>query len=94
MPRLRFSQDARSDLKEITRNIAQDKPDAARQWIDKIKSKCRLLTIHPEFGEARPDLGENVRFTLVGAYVIFYRRSGDVIEVSRVIRGDREIRSL
>jgi toxin ParE1/3/4 len=94
MPHLRFSQDARSDLKEIARYIARDKPVAARQWVEKIKSKCRLLTSQPDLGESRPDLGENVRFTLVGSYVVFYRRSGSIIEVSRVIRGDREIRGL
>jgi len=94
MPRLRFSQDARSDLKEIARYIAHDKPDAARQWVEKIKSKCRLLTGHPDLGEARPDLGDDVRCTLVGSYVIFYRCSRQAVEIARVVRGDREMREL
>ncbi len=94
MPRLRYSQDACADLREIARFIAQDKPDAAHQWIEKIKSKCSFAASNPDLGEARPDLGEGVRFTLVGSYVIFYRRSGSAVEISRVIRGDRDIQRL
>ena len=94
MPRLRFSRDARADLKEISRYIARDKPVAARKWVEKIKSKCRLLAGHPKLGEARDDLGEGVRCTFVGSYVILYRHTGRTVEVSRVIRGDRDIRSI
>lgn len=94
MPRLRYSQDARADLRQIGRYIAQDKPDAVRQWIEKIRSKCDFAASNSDLGEARPDLGEDVRFTLVGSYVIFYRCSDDVVEISRVIRGDRDIRRL
>jgi toxin ParE1/3/4 len=94
MPRLRFAKDARDDLKEIARYIARDKPDAARKWVEKIKDKCHLLARHPEIGESRRDLGENVCCTLLGDYVIFFRRVGGFVEISRVIRGDRDTRTL
>ncbi|NLX98737.1 MAG: type II toxin-antitoxin system RelE/ParE family toxin [Rhodopirellula sp.] len=73
MPRLRFSHDARADLRDIARFIARDKPIAARRWVERIKAKCRLVAKQPDLGEIREDLGPAVRSTLVGSYVIFYR---------------------
>lgn len=94
MPRLRFSRDARDDLKGIASYIARDKPIAARRWVEKIKKKCRLAARHPEIGESREELGKGVRCTLFGNYLIFFRRVGGFIEISRVIRGDEDIQSL
>ena len=94
MPRLRFSSDARDDLKEIARYIARDKPIAARRWVARIKDKCHLLANNPEIGDPCEDLGENVRCSYVGNYVIFFRRVDACVEISRVIRGDRDTQSL
>lgn len=94
MPRLRFSRNARADLKEIARFIARDKPVAARNWVERVKAKCRLVARQPGLGEVREDLGEGVHATLVGSYVVFYRVIGGNLEVSRIVRGDRDIRSV
>ena len=94
MPRLRFSKDARADLRKIAAYIAQDKPDAARRWVEKIKAKCHLLTDRSQIGELRPDLGEDIRFTLVGSYVIYFRNLRSVVEIVRVIRGGRDVKDL
>ena len=94
MPKLRFSHDAREDLKGIAEYIARDKPRAARRWVKRIEEKCRLLASNPELGDRREDLGANVRCSYVGSYVIFFRRVGSTLEVARVIRGDRDIKSL
>ena len=94
MPRLIFSPSARQDLTEIFDFIARDKPVAASNWIDLIEEKCKLLAETPEFGEKRPEYDANIRSSLVGRYVIFYRSIGIGIEIVRVISGDRDIRSL
>ena len=88
MPRLRYSEQSKSDLKQIARFIANDKPDAARKWVSKLREKCRLASQHPEIGDERPELGEGIRSTYLGSYVIFFRRSDGVVEIVRVIRGD------
>ena len=88
MPRLRYSEQSKSDLKQIARFIANDKPDAARKWVSKRREKCRLASQHPEIGDERPELGEGIRSTYLGRYVIFFRRSDGVVEIVRVIRGD------
>jgi len=88
MPRLRYSEQSKSDLKEIARFIANDKPDAARKWVSKLREKCRLASKHPEIGDERPELGDGIRSTYLGSYVIFFRRNDGFVEIVRVIRGD------
>lgn len=53
MLRLRFSAASKDDLKEIAGFITKDKPIAARQWVEKIREKCRLVANYPEIGDDR-----------------------------------------
>lgn len=94
MPRLRYSAESKDDLKQIARFIANDKPSAARQWVAKLHEKCRLVAQHPEVGDHRPELGQDIRSTYVGSYVIFFRRTEGFVDIVRVIRGDRDPQSL
>jgi toxin ParE1/3/4 len=87
---LRYSAGARDDLKEIARFIAKDKPLAARQWVEKIREKCRLVAKHPDIGDDRPDLGEGILSTYVGSYIIYFREKNGSLEIVRVVRGDLE----
>jgi toxin ParE1/3/4 len=57
MPKLRYSAESKDDLKKIARFIANDKPVAARQWVVKIREKCRIVALHPDIGDNRPELG-------------------------------------
>ncbi|MFG0291285.1 MAG: type II toxin-antitoxin system RelE/ParE family toxin [Rhodopirellula sp. JB044] len=68
--------------------MARDKPVATRRWLAKLREKCRLVANHPDLGDARPELGENMRSTYVGSYVIFFRHVEGFLEIVRVIRGD------
>lgn len=61
MPRLRYSDASKDDLKELARFIAKDKPRAAKEWAAKIREKCRMLVEHPDVGDDRSDLGEGIR---------------------------------
>lgn len=90
MSKLRYSAAAKEDLKEIARYIAKDKPTAARQWVAKLREKCRLAARHPEIGDERGDLGEGIRSTYVGSYIIFFRENNETLEIVRVARGDQE----
>ena len=85
---------ARQDLSDIFDYIARDKPIAAANWVETIEQKCRLIATTPEFGEKRPEYGSDVRSSVVGRYVIFFRPIRDGIEVVRVIPGDRDVRSI
>jgi toxin ParE1/3/4 len=94
MARLRYSDASKEDLKQIARFIAQDKPIAARQWVAKIREKCRCVAKHPDIGDQRPELEKNIRSTYLGSYVIFFQHTGGTVEIVRVIRGDRDTRTL
>ena len=85
---------ARQDLSDICDYIARDKPIAAANWVEKIEEKCKLIATTPEFGERRPEYGTQIRSSVIGRYVIFFRPIENGIEVLRVIAGDRDIRSL
>ncbi|MCA9249086.1 MAG: type II toxin-antitoxin system RelE/ParE family toxin [Planctomycetales bacterium] len=90
MPTLRYSDASKEDLKEIARFIAKDKPLAARQWIDKLRAKCRFVARNPEIGDVRHEFGPNIRSTYLGSYVIFFRRNSDAVEIVRIVRGERD----
>ena len=94
MAKLVISPTARQDLSDIFDYIARDKPIAAANWVEKIEQKCMLIAATPDFGESRPEYGSEIRSSVVGRYVIFYRAIDGGIEVARVIAGDRDIRLL
>lgn len=89
-----YTSAAEQDLAEILMHIARDKPGAALAWVEKIEAKCLLIAASPALGQLQPHLGEGVRASLVGRYVIFHREANDRVEILRVIRGDRDIREL
>ena len=91
MPRLRYSAEAKDDLKEMARFIAKDKPVAARQWIAKLREKCRLAAQNPKIGDDRGDLGLGIRSTYVGSYIIYFRENESTLEIVRIVRGDLEV---
>ncbi|MEQ1825111.1 MAG: type II toxin-antitoxin system RelE/ParE family toxin [Pirellula sp.] len=90
MARLRYSEASKEDLKEIARFIAKDKPITARQWVEKLREKCRLAATFPEMGDDRSDLGEGIRSTYLGSYAIYFREKEGTVEIVRVVRGDLE----
>jgi toxin ParE1/3/4 len=94
MATLIISPTARQDLSDIFDYIARDKPIAAANWVETIEQKCRLIATTPEFGDKRAEYGIDIRSSVVGRYVVFFRPIRDGIEVLRVIPGDRDIRSL
>jgi len=89
-----YTRAAEQDLSDILAYISHDKPDAALAWVEKIESKCLMIADHPDMGELTPHLGEGIRSSFVGRYVIFHRHANDRVEILRVIPGDRNITQL
>lgn len=90
----RFTTPARVDLKEITRFIARNNPQKARQFKDKIRQQCNLLANFPKMGRRRDELSPSLRSFPVEDYLIFYRLIEDGIEVVRVVSGYRDLDTL
>lgn len=86
-----LSELAEADLTDTWVFVAQDDVEAADRLIGEIHDKCRMLAGMPKAGCQRPELDPSIRSFAVGNYVIFYRESGDGIEVARVLHGRRDI---
>ena len=82
---------ARQDLIDILDYISRDKPDAALAWVERIESRCLLIAENPDMGELHPHLGEDVRATTVGRYIVFHRETNGQATILRVLAGDRKI---
>ncbi len=89
-----YTSAAHADLASIIEYIARDKPEAALSWVEKVEAKWLLLAENPAIGELQPHLGDGVRASVVGRYVIFHREANDRVEILRVIPGDRNITRL
>jgi len=79
---------ADADIDSITDYIAMDSPSQALRWSEDVRKRCHSLGVFPKRGTVHS--GE-VRRLVAGAYLIFYRVTGDDADsqviVLRVIHG-------
>jgi toxin ParE1/3/4 len=85
---------AELDLIEIWLHIARDKPSAAENVLGRVDGACERLAQNPQMGPARPDLAADLRYFVVGAYLILYREGDDSIEIVRVVHGAMNLNGL
>ena len=76
---------AETDLDDLWWYIAQDNPDAADRFLDKIEERCQAMAQFPLMGLSRDELLPSLRSLPVGKYLIFYLPIEDGILVVRVL---------
>jgi len=87
-----LSSAALQELDEIWSYIAQDNPDAADRWIDKLLDACDTLARSPRLGHSREDLADRLMlFWPVETYLIVYTIKSDHIEILAVTQGSRDV---
>jgi toxin ParE1/3/4 len=91
MPRVLKRPQAEADLDDIWWYIAQDSPQNADRFLDRIHDKCLVLAEFPQMGVVQDDLKPNLRSFSVGNYLIFYFPIEGGIDVVRVLQGARDI---
>ncbi len=91
MPKVLLRSQAETDLDDIWWYIAQDNPDAADHFLDKIEERLHALAQFPDMGIKRDELMPSLRSLAIGNYLIFYLPLPNGIEVVRVLPGMREI---
>ena len=80
-------------VREIAVHIAQDDPDAAERWADKLFDAVERLSTFPDSGRVVPEMGRRtIRELIFGAYRVFYRVGTDV-EILSVRHGSQLIRA-
>ncbi len=94
MTKPQYTTAAIEDLESILEFIAKDKPGAAVGWVDRIEEKCVAIAASPGTGQTMPHLGNGVRASVLGRYMIFHRVAGGRVEILRVIPGGPNVTSL
>ncbi|MCL4205081.1 MAG: type II toxin-antitoxin system RelE/ParE family toxin [Pirellulaceae bacterium] len=89
-----FSPQSLDDLKEVLVFVARDRPQAARQLVQRLKEKCRFLATTPFAGTSRNDLSPGLRAFTVGNYVIYFHPTETGIRVERVLHASRDLDAL
>jgi len=88
--KLRWTTRAANDLAAIQRHIAQDKPGAAKAWVEKLRLRARDAASLPLAGRIVPEFGRaDLREVFIGSYRIVYRVRDDGIAVLTVFEGHR-----
>lgn len=91
---LRYLPIAQDDLISIFDYIAQDSPNRALSFVEKLDKRIGLLEHHPLLGRMprHPKLREyGYRVLIVESYLVFYIIRGKTIEVHRVVHGSRNL---
>lgn len=89
--KLVFTLAARSDLQAIGDWIAQDNPARAVSFIDELEKHCQKLTTMPQ---VHPTLlgheNSDIRKSVHGRYLIFYRAASDALEILHILHSAQE----
>jgi toxin ParE1/3/4 len=91
---LRYLPAADADLVEIFDFIAQDSPNRALSYLEKLDKRIGSLEQHPKLGRVprHPGLREyGYRVLIVESYLVFYIVCGQTIEIHRVVHGSRNL---
>ena len=78
---------AAQDLEAIGDYIAQDNPHRAITFILELRTQCNRIAASPKAYRSRLDMGENIRSSAYGNYVIFFQDAPDGLCIVRVLHG-------
>jgi toxin ParE1/3/4 len=77
-------------LYEIWLDIATDNEQAADKLIRRIYDKLDLAALHPNMGNARPELSATARVLGEAPYIVIYEPMPDGVFVVSVVHGMRD----
>jgi toxin ParE1/3/4 len=81
---------ARRNLLAIGQYIARDNPRAAREWVERLRTRARAAAKMPFTGRRVPEKDrEDIREVLLRNYRIVYRVQENAIQVLTVFEGHR-----
>ncbi|MFH7321511.1 type II toxin-antitoxin system RelE/ParE family toxin [Desulfurivibrio sp. D14AmB] len=88
--KLQWSDTAVRDLISIRRYIAEDKPTAAKTWVERLKSRAKNARHSPWSGRIVPELAnENIREFIEGRYRIVYQVHENHVSILTVFEAHR-----
>lgn len=85
---LRFTNEARSDLRAIVKRIRKDSPPRAVSFVGELEARCAALLVAPLAYALLPSHAKKgIRRILHGNYLIFYRADPEAVTILRVVHG-------
>ena len=91
MRELTYRQAALDDLDAIYDRIEPDNPRRAASFVQDIRTHCRTLLEHPEFGPSRGYIRPGLRiYPMLGHVVVCYRIDEQKIIITRVFSGGQD----
>ena len=92
--KVRITQAAFADLRDIGYWIALDDPERAITFVQELAEKCLSLSDRAFLYPSAPEAGEGVRKRRHRKYLILYHVGAETIEVLHVIHGMRDYRKM
>ena len=93
MAALIWTEPALADLDAIADYIALDKPDVAREWVQRVFLHVEQLAEHPGSGSKPKELRKSrYRQIVEPPCRIFYRHDGERVFILHVMRGEMRLR--
>ncbi len=91
MAKIIWHEGAVADLDQAVQYIAQDSPDQASLFLDRVRTAVKRLEDFPASGRKVPESEDPVfRELIVGAYRVMYEVKGDVVRITAVVHGARK----
>ncbi len=92
MPHVRWTPQARQELKEIAKYIARQdhRPTVAAKLVDDVRDKLKLYARQPDMGTPHSELPVGFRYIAHKRYIIVYQPRDDGMVVYGVVDGARE----
>lgn len=87
---LKLTHEAREDLKDIWRYIAESSINAADSFIDELYQECLRIHQTAFWGRNRPELGESITSYPFRKYILYFHSKGSTLYVLRVLHGSRD----
>lgn len=95
MTRIRFSNAAKADLREIAYFIRKDNPPRAISFTRELRDRCLgLATVSLRYAVISGPDGHGVRRAVHGPYNIFYIAEPDVVHIVRILHSARDYERL
>ena len=92
MAKLIWTEPALHDLEAIADYVALDKPEAARQLVQRVFRHVEQLATHPESGSRPAELRKSrYRQIVEPPCRIFYRYNGSSVFIVHVMRGEMRL---
>lgn len=86
--------EAIKDLDAIFDYFSERNVAAGEKLLDEFQKKCRYLVQFPQIGRSYKEIRPYLRGLPLDGYIIFYRLDRDIIEIMRVVKGNRDLETL